>query len=226
MSAFDTISNSEAIVLSSEETFSSPTADTRLATTFQGESQPDDDQLAFRSSLERIKVFYGRLSGTAKHSVESQNVDGFGEALHAIASKPSLLDQLYRLRDDEATDILDAIQLVSLISVTLYCNRLLTYAKWLDLISHTHPLHRVAIHMIVKLARESEKLPPSLYVEDITCLDNIPFNRQGGFSDVYQGLAKDGSLLAIKRTRELDSSEAHKVRSCPHPSVTSMLTDA
>jgi hypothetical protein len=127
MSAFDTISNLDPGGLGSEEVSLSPTAHTPIATTFQGESQPDDDQGAFRSSLERIKVFYGRLSGTAKHSVESQNVDGFGEALHAIASKPSSLDQLYRLRDDEATHILEALQLVSLISVTLHCNRLLTY---------------------------------------------------------------------------------------------------
>jgi serine/threonine protein kinase len=79
--------------------------------------------------------------------------------------------------------------------------------------------------MIVKLARESEKLPPSLYVEDITYIDDHQSNRRGGFSDVFKGLAKDGSSLAIKRPRELDGSDAHKVRSYPHHSVDVILTN-
>jgi hypothetical protein len=128
MSAFETISNWPTIGLSSEEWFSGLTADAPPDTTFQGESQPDDDQRAFRLVLERIKVLYEQLrddrsmdtSAAAEESMVSQSVHECGEALRAIASKPSFREQLYLLRDDEATDILDAIQSVSPLLNTLH----------------------------------------------------------------------------------------------------------
>jgi hypothetical protein len=83
--------------------------------------------------------------------------------------------------------------------------------KYLDLISESHPFRRAATHLIIKLADCSGQLPSSLYVEDVTLVQDRRYHRIGGYADVYKGSSprlKD--CIAIKKPRGDDS--AHQVR--------------
>jgi hypothetical protein len=186
-------------------------------------SLDDESELTFDVGLHRIlacffdlRMAIGEDDSTHPFSSDENlatKVEALGEAIRAVASVKSTLDRLLAIRDENARVVLEALQKVrSVTSWTTDTDEL----QYLDLIPEAHPRRKGALHLIVRLAYRSGRLPESLYVKDIT-LRHARWEC-GGNADVFEGTLGERTI-AIKRPRRFGDAAARQVSGIAVPQL-------
>jgi hypothetical protein len=107
--------------------------------------------------------------------------------------------QTLGLEGEDAASMLDLMQQVS---QRRYRHSVLTTLQWLDLPSPPEPLptRQSVINVMIRLAKSSQRLPPSLYVTGVELDANAEPAVITGITNVFKG-RRIGQLVALKRSR-------------------------